>query len=252
VPQFFIGAVLGLLTIIGCTSDQNIQSTTLVLQPTSIVQPRLEPTKQPTAAMTNNILYDWLQGIPCHPPCWQGITPGQTLASDAKGTLQKKHSISNMEVLTTTRHGVLEGAIYWELDASQGEGGTISFKGDPSTVQKILVDPDGPLTLQNVIDVYGQPSHVHATATPCVDHDCTVYWLDILFVEHGFALSVETIPKGTSPDFGPDWRNFYVMFFEPTLEGFAAAWGNPAVVEALTPWRGMLGFDDYCVGSRCN
>lgn len=44
---------------------------------------------------------------------------------------------------------------------------------------------------------------------------------------------------------------FDLYFFEPTLEGFSLAWGGSLVVsENLVPWRGMLSFDDYCVGSR--
>src|SRR5688572_2209141 len=30
-----------------------------------------------------DLLTHWIDGIPCEPPCWQGITPGQTTAFQA-------------------------------------------------------------------------------------------------------------------------------------------------------------------------
>jgi hypothetical protein len=42
-----------------------------------------------------------------------------------------------------------------------------------------------------------------------------------------------------------------MLFFEPTLEGFGDALGNPTTADSLTPWEGMLGFDRYCQGGAC-
>lgn len=110
--------------------------------------------------------------------------------------------------------------------------------------------PPGTLALQDVISAYGQPSHILAGASPSVDGNDTVYGLDIVYLKQGFALGFNS-NNNVEPDLGPSWSDFHLYFFEPTLKGFGLGYGNPRVAEYLVPWRGLLSFDDYCVGSRC-
>src|SRR6478736_975866 len=41
---------------------------------------------------------DWLHSMPCTPPCWQGITPGKTLARDVVKILQNSQLIKSAEL----------------------------------------------------------------------------------------------------------------------------------------------------------
>jgi hypothetical protein len=162
--------------------------------------------------------------------------------------LRETPSITVLDVVSGNWPAVYEQEIYW--DSSGSAGGVVRSDGNPAVVTNISVGQDGSLTLQDVIDAYGQPSHVVARASPCVDQKCVVYRLVVLYLRHGFALSLDE--RMSKPELSPDWNDLSVWFFEPTLHGFAVAWGNPAVADAVTPWRGMLGFDAYCTGEACN
>ena len=141
----------------------------------------------------------------------------------------------------------------WNWVGTASGGGSISYNND--IVFCITVRfPIQIITLQNVIDAYGEPSHLYAWAGPPTDNaDYTVYALGVEWIPQGFALEWLSSPNNTQkPYFGLDWKDFHLTFFKPSLEGFSEAYRNPQVGDALIPWRGMLSFDDYCVGSRCN
>lgn len=220
--------------------------------PTNTTHPEMTnllPPDQPSL-LTDDLLYDWLNGEPCMPPCWQGITPEQTLKSQAVYILQSDPELLQMEVITVTDYSLWGGSIYWELKSAPAQSGFIKFGGEPPIVENIGIAQNSRLTLQEVMNVYGEPSHVLAVTSPCVDQDCIVYRFAIVYLEKGFALNLATSAH-RKPEFTSNWRGFNVLFFEPTLDGFAQAWGNPAILEAVTPWRGVLAFDDYCMGESC-
>lgn len=220
------------------------------------------PTRRASAAPTPKrvqwedvaaAVQNWLNGIPCRPPCWEGIVPGQTTISQTVAIVNQLPFVTDLEIhdATTTSSfaGMDRGVLSFNGSRDQIWGSVSYYLS--STVYLIEVHyPSLLLAFQDVIDAYGEPSHVLAGADPDGGNDDTVYNLEIVYIPQGFALV--WIGAGTSkPYFRPNWRNFYLYFFEPTLEGYALAYGNPRVTEGLVPWRGMLSFDDYCQGTRC-
>jgi hypothetical protein len=162
--------------------------------------------------------------------------------------MQSSSTITDVEVHTSILEPV-RGEIKWKLLADSG-GGIIYFNGEPATITSIWIVQHGVYTLQEIIDVYGSPSHIVASASPCIDTDCIVHRLDILFIPQGFALSwAESVH--VRPEFGPETKKFFIEFFEPTVEGYLVATGNPNRAEIIRPWRGILGFDAYCLGPAC-
>lgn len=208
--------------------------------------------REPLPYEVKEMMYNWLDHPPCLPPCWDGMTPGQTTKREALARLRQHPLVTDLEIFEgETPDGKEDGTAYWRWKGTTHEGGEVSYLD--STVYEIgISNPSQLLTFQDVIDAYGEPSHVKASAYPSSDGSHTVYRLDFVYLSQGFALnwSKSNVRK---PQFGPEWNAFDLDFFEPTLEGFSLAWGgSPVVAENLVPWRGMLSFDDYCVGSRCD
>jgi len=198
------------------------------------------------------MMYRWLEGGPCKPPCWEGITPGQTTITEALTILERHSLVTNLETVIPARSDT--GATYWDWKRVNGGGGFVGFYVGQTVYEVCVADPFHFLTFHDVIEAYGEPSHVYAWAGPSTDGRDTVYWLEIVYVPQGFVLhwsKTHRAGEEVKPEFGPQWRDFGLCFFEPTKEGFALSWGNLGVADSLIPWRGMLGFDDYCQGSRC-
>lgn len=215
---------------------------------TQAMTPTQDVTEEPVLDV-DSLVDNWLRGVPCRPPCWEGITPGQTTYTQSLSILTNlsiTKSIETTEAVSASRAN--EGTIYW--DAQSGIGGSVSYFIDAS-VYEITVDYQSRVAFREVISAYGEPSHIYAAAYPGSEAAITVYRLDIVYLSQGFSLGWK-LANDLKPSFDSEWRDFYVYFFEPTPEGFSLAWGNPQAASELQPWRGMLGFDQYCVGSACN
>ncbi len=208
--------------------------------------------KEPVPIEIKELMYGWLENPSCLPPCWEGMTPGQTTKQEALAIIEQHPLATDLEIYErATTDGEERGTAYWRWKGTTDEGGLVSFLD--STVYAVTVsNPSKLLTFQDIIDAYGEPSYVKASAYPSSDGSYTIYRLGFVYLSQGFALgwSESNVRK---PQFGPDWNEFNLYFFEPTLDGFGLAWAGSAVAgEDLVPWRGMLSFDDYCIGSRCD
>lgn len=193
----------------------------------------------------------WLRKTPCAPPCWEGITPGETSGAEARNILSQLPYVTAIEVYEGADSGYYQdkGEISWE--GISGSGGRIKYYL-PSTVYLITVDYNHRINLQDVTNAYGNPSHIRAAALPGIDDEAvTLYFLDVVYLSQGFALNWKGDGGTQKLTLKPNWSNFYLSFFEPIEAGFALAWGNPSIIESLTQWRGLLSFDDYCKGERC-
>ncbi len=200
------------------------------------------------------MMYNWLEDPPCRPPCWERIIPGQTTQQEALTILRQHPLVTGLEIYDAVIPALAdEGEANWRWRGATSGGGSVAYHID-STVYRISVgNPSKLLTFQDIITAYGEPSHVSAAAVPSTDGNDTVYRLDFVYLSQGFALRWRGSGNNSQkPWYGSGWKDFGLYFFEPTPEGFSLAWGNPKAAEDLVPWRGMLSFDDYCIGSRCD
>ncbi len=131
--------------------------------------------------------------------------------------------------------------------------GYVNFSGHPLQIYEIYFDNSFIYTLQDFIDVLGEPSHIQAFASPCFDQPCNVYVLRIFFYEHG--VSLHTSRTGLDPlEFSASWARFNISLFESSPLGFSRYIGQGIMLnvdEDADPWRGFLGFDAYCKGEAC-
>lgn len=83
-----------------------------------------------TASLPNDWSSHWLRGIPCTPPCWEGITPGHSTAHEALTLLQANPLIANAS-LEISRADPDFGEVVWRWADGQ-PGGTARFHAQTS------------------------------------------------------------------------------------------------------------------------
>ena len=229
--------VLAVLGLGACESQSGSPHTATSVQPTPL------PTKSPPS---KDWPYQWLKGIPCRPPCWEGITPGQTTATEAVEILNRSPVIATVE-MTTSPLIPERGHVIWSWVGREGrEGGWATFHAQTPSSPIYIINPLFPASfrLGDVIQSYGEPSHIIAKAFHRPDSEGVDYNLIILYQSQGFALGTGGRLK---PVLSMDTLFDGVSFFALNDEGWQAALGGAATYpEWVVPWQGMKDFDFYC------
>lgn len=218
-------------------------------QPHSTVPPLVTATRSiPITPTSSTWMTRWLGGAPCAPPCWEGITPGVTTMTEAAEILKKNPLIIDTQVITddTFRYGDLR----WKWSDGTVGGRGISYA---KTSQHIIIfiQPSYPTRFRfhDVIAVYGEPSHVMASAGYPPDFGSPIgYSLLIFYKNKGLVFAggydVDNLGK---PILSLDMSVGSPGFYEPTSSGFDAAFRvYAAAPKKLVEWQGFKGFDFYC------
>ncbi len=240
------------LTALGlgaCVSPPGVPGTTTSVKPTS------SPTRHPLPTKPSPLAdwpYRWLKGVPCRPPCWEGVTPGHTAATEAVETLRQSPVIATAEI--TSSPLVTEmGVVIWSWVGKEGrEGGQAIFHAQEPSSPIYYLHPYLPasFSLGDVIQAYGEPSHIIAKAFPRPDSEGFDYDLRILYRSHGFILLDGGAIK---PTLNADTLFGSVVFFALNDEGLRAALAGAADhPEWVVPWQGMKDFDYYCTDTKGN
>ena len=130
---------------------RTVPAGTLVLTP--MIKPTLETDRKSR----------WLRHIPCRAPCFEGITPGKTTASEAVSIL----NASDVALNATARsvQGEKDGAVTWSWTSLSNVFYNEAFYlSDDSIITQIRPDL-GTFKLGDIIKAYGQPTYISAMAT---------------------------------------------------------------------------------------
>jgi hypothetical protein len=174
----------------------------------------------------------WLNGVPCRPPCWEGITPGTTTYTEAFRLLLDNKFVDPDQVDGSPAADRIE----WTW-VDQKYGGWLSTSG--VTVSWLLVELPHEVLLRDVVAAYGEPSHIAASWHFGVDS--SAYSLAFVWESAGFALD-SGIAYQKAPALGPDLALHKLYFSaEPTVI-MPTVWGKLT----LLPWEGFKDFDAYC------
>jgi len=240
---YAIALVLAVIGLGACVAPPELPGTVALVKPTPPPTERPPLTKPPLPA---DWPYRWLKGIPCHPPCWEGVTPGQTTAAEAAEILHLSPLIATVEV-TTTRLTPEMGEVRWSWVGREGRwGGWAAFHAQMPSSPIYAVYPYLPASfrLGDVIQSYGEPSHIIAKAFPRPDSEGFDYALSILYRSQGFILLDGGAIK---PALNADTLFEGVIFFALNDEGLQAALAGAAEhPEWVIPWQGMKDYDYYC------
>lgn len=192
----------------------------------------------PNARMPDDWQFRWLKGIPCSPPCWEGITPGTTVGIQAEALLGKSPIVASTSVYTFTDYV----SVGWDW-VSGTRGGAARYDNLPSdqTIYGIWPIYHDLFRFRDISEAFGEPSHVMARAykSPFQGKTLTQVW--IIYLDRGFLLWTE------QKDLDKDTAFWDLAFFVPTLNGLAKVepWArfHP---DWVIPWQGFKGFDFYC------
>lgn len=198
--------------------------------------PTIVSTKLPMTAKWSE---RWLSGIPCRPPCWEGIVPGKTSASEAVDLLTKSPLVGAVHT-TANRLFPGRGEVNWTwVDGS--EGGRVIFDAQAVTQTVYAIQPAFPtrFRLQDIVSALGNPSHVIATAFRGPDLGSPIsYDLSIIYLSLGLRFHTSSSGKPIALDANTKFED--VTFSEPESKELTAP------QEFLVPWVGIKSFDFYC------
>ncbi len=236
-----MAVMLIIVGLSGCQTTLQMTSTptvpTLELTPTSAIgsAPTLE-----TVLWQEN----WLKGIPCRPPCWEGITPGKTTASEVVQILKQIPYIIPESVTMGVSSLVPEiGDITWEWSGSRHDFGRALFDGNTpqQTVREIGLPFTRPIFLKDFIQIYGQPTQVVVRAG-CNPVGKVTSTIQIVYELQGFWINTIS-PRDIKPD---SWI-MSINLFSPGLDNFAQLFLDyKSKPDLIVPWQGYQSFEFYC------
>jgi hypothetical protein len=191
--------------------------------------------------------YRWLKGIPCRAPCWENIVPEQTTAEQALTGMRNNPLVSNPD---NTLHRATPdlGFLDWDWtgnprasNATEGTGGILLYHKDLPISTVVLISPlfPHPFTFSEVIQAYGEPSHI---AILQVKQQGKIYYNTyIIYLYNGFVLNAHT---SFEPDISIDMALEGLTFFEPSTNGLSSYIGS--LPDQMVEWSGFKNFRYYC------
>ena len=207
------------------------------------IQPTISKAHTPTATAQLSLPLDWqtrwLKGIPCQPPCWEGITLGQTTGEEARERLKQNPLIASVETGTYDKY---EGLSWVWKDGTSGGYGYYSSQNANRYVYHIRPYYHTVFHLRDIIQSLGEPTHVIATGIRSPYEGNRVYYVTwIVYLSKGFVLYADGKYLDEDKLFGN------LEFFTPTVDGLRLVMvGAGRHPEWLVPWQGFKDFDFYC------
>ncbi|NJL56651.1 hypothetical protein HC928_16935 [bacterium] len=106
----------------------------------------------------DNFLADtsFITGEPCGPPCWRGITVGETAWADALTIIEDDATLADLEERSADDSTIL-GAIWGQAG---GDGCCQMYSEDGEIVDVIILQTAPQATLGEVIDTHGDPAYL--------------------------------------------------------------------------------------------
>ncbi|HEX2914517.1 MAG TPA: hypothetical protein VH186_27195 [Chloroflexia bacterium] len=246
-----LATIPALLLLTACGSEKEVQNNRSSASLSAVTAIASNASESATTATSNpdpDWQYRWLQGIPCKPPCWEGLIPGQTTGEEALNILKQNPLVAVAEI---SYPGPTTGGNYvgWNWVTapknrygSVGDGGDAVFRGSAHVID--LIRPKYTITfkLSQVIAKYGEPSHVIAIDVTGPDLGSPKeYYLGFVYLPMGFLLYLKT---GNIPTLTADIALSGPQFFIPGEDGFRR-FGSPPL-KVLVPWQGYKDFAFYC------
>ena len=129
-----------------------------------------------------------LTGDPCEPPCWQGLTPGESTLEDVNEFMRTSGFVSPLTVHRSALRiagGERVGLSIWWQSNVWGAGGSNNFDIHGGVLDSITIHPHYDVTLGRLINRYGPPEK-YVAFLPIggpLYYDVTLY-----YPAHGFTV----------------------------------------------------------------
>jgi hypothetical protein len=217
------------------------------------------PTPSPTVPPAVPVGYSkrWLQKVPCAAPCWEGVTPGQTSIQEAISILKQNPGIAAGSVMTHTFGYSDFGSLLWEWTGAEKssfplyKGGEVRYDFVEASQKVFEISPSyqyltgdsESFTLSEVIQAYGEPTHVVAGAGPGLHGEPVFYSLQLLFARNGMKVERGAAIYREIPKLEPSMR-FDRVTFSPVPDDPLIAYNQYG--EYIPRWEGFRDFAFYC------
>jgi hypothetical protein len=191
---------------------------------------RLTATPTPAPPPYPGWLSNWLTAPTCQPPCWENITPGTTVFTDAVKIVQQLPTVSISWGPATDQWG--RQAIEWNF-------GSISTATQDQVISEIRlsIPNNAEPTLKEVFAAYGEPTHV--LFTDCRDAHCVV---ELIYLGKGMLLGflLPTSPFQNTVNVRSDANVGRISLFPPGASSYATTVGAYAISikDYYTEWKG--------------
>jgi hypothetical protein len=132
----------------------------------------------------------WLDGVPCSPPCWYGLVPGQSSESDVIAVLTDLDFIEIKSIHTAaaqffdTSLEEYVPAVYIEvaLKMKMKDRGTINFLIADDSLKRIGESLNYDISLQEVVDAIGEPDSITSIEQPQIRGkpfcEIEIFWIE--------------------------------------------------------------------------
>jgi hypothetical protein len=150
--------------------------------PTSL--PVLLPSSISPIPTKSNFHYDWksdwLNSPTCAPPCWEGITPGQTSLQEAIDIIKNMPGVD----------GLFRGYHYIEWSGNETYSGTADVGETSKTISNVVIhfNHHENISMEEAIGVFGEPLNVQINR--CINGLCEVF---VIYPESGLALKTTSL-----------------------------------------------------------
>jgi hypothetical protein len=197
----------------------------------------------PTPSINSqNWLENWVKSPTCQPPCWENIIPGKTAFDKAIWIVSKIPDVKIEGMKMTSVPDGYAGYVSWKFD--QLNSGSIITNDQNSTVESVelYLDEKQNLLLEDIINVYGNPSAVIRTV--CEGGESLRCYVGLIYEKIGLLVNtnVEMNITNTKPvTIRPKTRIISITFFPPSKleQSVPYEQGAPKII-----WRG---YGDYVV-----
>ncbi|NIN64989.1 MAG: hypothetical protein GTO63_09870 [Anaerolineae bacterium] len=192
-----------------------------------------------------------LTGEPCEPPCWQGLTPGESTLQEVNEFMRTSRFVDPQTVDRSQldRGGQPVGLIIWWLSTVGGGRGYNSFSIEDGVLNYMTIYPDYPLTLERLIERYGPPEKYVAglRGWGFVPLDVAV---TLFYPTHGF--TVDLVLRADDATLQPQSKVVSVWYFraaplerflELRIEAGYVSGTLESSLESLHDWQGYGALD---------
>jgi hypothetical protein len=137
---------------------------------------------------------------------------------------------------------------HWRGDYGGSGAGNIIYpqQDDQPKVTRIWLGFPETLTLHEVIQVYGEPSHTIPIIEKPIEGPTgpPVYNLELIYLARGIAIAAD-YPGTEKPLISPEMKLSRILLFAPSQAGLDAM-GEDWDSSYLVAWQGFRDFDWYC------
>lgn len=190
---------------------------------------------------------EWLNDG-CSQPCWYGIVPSRTLLNDALALLNSIPELNYVEAIPSIEAN--GGNVRFDMTG----GGSRLIAGDlvyssEEIIESVSYFAGDSITVQDVIDALGEPSHFIGSVGISDDNSEYFYEMQLFFAEVGVRLDWDdrTPIRSHSLLLESNQSHLRVTFFEPIRKDD----NSLDYDKRLQPWLGFGLFEVACIAGTC-